>query len=365
MVQKLKNLLLFIFSLIVLELISQLIILKFEDKFSILLKHFSNNLSKIVTTNYQIEWDYENNKMKPGRYKNQFTSYEVNSLGFRNKEFNLKKDKNKIRIITLGGSTTIGLESPDNKTYPYQLEELLNEKNNTYEVINMGFSGKSLNFIKNLFFNEAHKYEPDIIVIYSNRNSILYDGSSVEPNFKNTKLLNLNYYFQENIMTYRLLWRVYKKIVNFNLQSDYLKSPFQKKGISEKYLTHDYKNSLTEIINFSKEKKIKVILVKQAYFFEPNIIPELNKFSVEELIKNYKEDFFIKQYQLKIDVNFWSVLGTILNKNIDEFKNYENVIIVDPVNELTSSSDNFTDYLHLTPKGNKILANKIYQSIKN
>ena len=93
----------------------------------------------------------------------------------------------------------------------------------------MGFSGKSLNFIKNLFFNEAHKYEPDIIVIYSNRNSILYDGSSVEPNFKNTKLLNLNYYFQENIMTYRLLWKVYKKIVNFNLQSDYLKSPFEKK----------------------------------------------------------------------------------------------------------------------------------------
>ena len=163
MTQKFKNLLLFIFSLIILELISQIIILKFENKFSILLKYFSNNLSKIIITDYKIEWDYENNKMKPGRYKNQYTSYEINSLGFRNKEFSLKKDK--IRIIAFGGSTTIGLESPDNKTYPYQLEELLNEKNNNYEVINMGFSGKSLNFIKNLFFNEAHKYQPDIIII--------------------------------------------------------------------------------------------------------------------------------------------------------------------------------------------------------
>ena len=363
MTQKFKNLLLFIFSLIILELISQIIILKFENKFSILLKYFSNNLSKIIITDYKIEWDYENNKMKPGRYKNQFTSYEINSLGFRNKEFSLKKDK--IRIIAFGGSTTIGLESPDNKTYPYQLEELLNEKNNNYEVINMGFSGKSLNFIKNLFFNEAHKYQPDIIIIYSNRNSIMYDGSSVEVNFKKSKLLKLNYYFQENIMTYRLLWKINKKIVNFNLQSDYLKSPFQKKGVSEKYLTHGYKNSLIEIINFSKEKKIKVILVKQAYFFEPNIIPELNKFSIEELIKNYKIDFFIKKYQLKDNMNFWSILGTILNKNIDMLKNYENVIIVDPIYELTNSRDNFTDYIHLTSKGNKILANKIYQSIKN
>jgi lysophospholipase L1-like esterase len=64
-------------------------------------------------------------------------------------------------------------------------------------------------------------------------------------------------------------------------------------------------------------------------------------------------------------MNFWSILGTILNKNIDMLKNYENVIIVDPIYELTNSRDNFTDYIHLTSKGNKILANKIYQSIKN
>ena len=361
MSQKIKNLLLFFFSLIILELISQIIVLQFEDKFSILLKPFSNSISKKTTINYQIEWDYKNNRMKPGQYSNKYTSYAINSMGFRNKEFNFKK--NKIRIIALGGSTTIGLESSDNKTYPHQLEEILNENNNSYEVINMGFSGKSLNFIKNFFFNEVYKYEPDIIIIYSNRNSILYDGSSIESSFKNTNLLKINYFLQENIMTYSLLWKINKKIMNYNLQSNYLKSPFQKKGISEKYLTAGYKNSIIEIINFSKEKNIKIILVKQAYFFEPNIINNLNEFSIEELIKNYKRDFFIKKYKLKEVENFWSVLGTILNKNIDTFKNYENVLIVDPINELTNSRENFTDYIHLTPKGYKILANKIYESI--
>ena len=35
----------------------------------------------------------------------------------------------------------------------------------------MGFGSKSLNYIKSLYFNEAFKYEPDIILIYSNKNS--------------------------------------------------------------------------------------------------------------------------------------------------------------------------------------------------
>ena len=47
----------------------------------------------------------------------------------------------------------------------------------------MGFSSKSLNYIKNLFFNEAYIYEPDIILIYNNikdggNNIIDYDYES-------------------------------------------------------------------------------------------------------------------------------------------------------------------------------------------
>ena len=69
--------------------------------------------------------------------------------------------------------------------------------------------------------------------------------------------------------------------------------------------------------------------------------------------------YFLKKFNLSETVNFWSVLGTILNKKIDELKIYKNVIIVDPRKILTSSEQNFTDYIHLTPKGNGILANEI------
>ena len=300
--------------------------------------------------------------MKPGKYlTDKGISYNINSKGFRGKEFKTIKEKK--RIIAFGGSTTIGIESPDNLTYPAQLEKILNEKKLDYEVLNMGFGSKSLNFIKNLFFNEAHIYDPDIILIYNNRNSIMYDGGYIDPPKLSTQFLRLNYYLQENIMTYRLMLKIYKRILNLSLNSNYLKSPFGNKGVSEDYLRTGYTNSLIEIIEFAEQKKIEVILIKQAYLFDNQIMQELDKFTVDELIKFYKQDYFLKKFNLNETVNFWSILGTILNKKIDELKIYNNVIIVDPRKVLTSSEQNFTDYIHLTPKGNSVLAYEISKRI--
>ena len=136
----------------------------------------------------------------------------------------------------------------------------------------MGFSSKSLNYIKNLFFNEAYLYDPDIILIYNNRNSIMYDGGYIDPPKLNLGFLKLNYYLQENIMTYRIMFKFYKRILNLSLDSNFLKSPFGNKGISEDYLRVGYTNSLIEIIEFAKQKQIEVILIKQAYLFDNQII---------------------------------------------------------------------------------------------
>ena len=152
---KIKITFFIIIIFLLVEFTSQSIILLFgERKYSFIFKPLSNQISKI-TTNYEISWDYKNNKMKPGNYLTEKgISYNINSKGFRGKEFKTIKEKK--RIIAFGGSTTIGIESPDNLTYPAQLEKILNEKKLDYEVLNMGFSSKSLNYIKNLFFNEAY-----------------------------------------------------------------------------------------------------------------------------------------------------------------------------------------------------------------
>jgi hypothetical protein len=368
MLKKFANIFLTFFSLFVLELISQVIILKFENKFSIIFKPLANNIFRLKSineqlVNYQISWDFKNNKMKPGVYMHKDIKYNINSKGFRGKEFEIEKKK--IRIAVFGGSTTIGLESPEDKTYPYQLEQFLNKSSDSYEVINMGFGSKSLRFIKSLFFNEVYIYKPDFIIIYNNRNSIMYDGSSVEHSFENAKILRIHYSLLDNIMTYRLIKKIYNKIYNYNINTKYLKSPFHNKGISKEYLLNGYKNSLIEIIKFANEKKIKVVLVKEAYNFNSNIIEEVNIFSIDDLIEKYEKNFFIQKYNLDETSNFWIVLGAILNKKLDELTNFDNVIVVDPIKKLLKSKDNFTDYIHLTPRGNEILAKEIYNSIIN
>ena len=58
-----------------------------------------------------------------------------------------------------------------------------------------------------------------------------------------------------------------------SLNSNYLKSPFSSKGISEDYLRTGYTNSLIEIIEFSEQKKIEVIHPSiQAAFYQE--VPE-------------------------------------------------------------------------------------------
>ena len=159
------------------------------------------------------------------------------------------------------------------------------------------------------------------------------------------------------------MFKVYKRSSNLFLNKIYLKSPISDKGISKKYLLSGYKDSLLEIINFSKKKNIKVILVKFAYYFNSELISDIDNYTAEDLVKKYENDYFIKKYNLDETVNFWAVMGGILNKNLEELGDHENVIIVDPVKELLKTNSNFTDYIHLTSQGNSILAQKIFKEI--
>ena len=88
-------------------------------------------------------------KIIPGKYKNHKynTFYTINSKGFRGPEFLDKGSK--YRIITIGGSSTIGIESNDSETWPSQLQKFVTENGHSVEVINVGIGGaRSVHHIK-------------------------------------------------------------------------------------------------------------------------------------------------------------------------------------------------------------------------
>ena len=101
---------------------------------------------------------------------------EINSHGFRTHEFAARKPRGTVRVICVGGSTTVqGLTNE--QTYPALLEARLRKARPScpVEVLNFGISGTD----SGRWLAESDKlfsYEPDLVVQYDAVNDIMRDA---------------------------------------------------------------------------------------------------------------------------------------------------------------------------------------------
>ena len=101
-------------------------------------------------------------------------SVQINSLGFRTHEFTPKKPPGTLRVICLGGSTTVGGRTNDD-TYPALLERGLRKHypRLSLEVLNLGISGTTSDY----WLERREKlfgFEPDLIVDYGAINDLAW-----------------------------------------------------------------------------------------------------------------------------------------------------------------------------------------------
>ena len=362
-------------SLILIEIFFTFFLLIFSQEYHPIIKYYSSKNLQEKINNIEIKdikKDKYTRKMIPGNYIINNYEVKINSKGFRGNDF-LTENVTGCRIIAFGGSTTLGLQSK--KSYPLILEEKLNRNNYECEVLNFGFSGKSLNFIEDLIINEAIDYSPNIISIMSNTNSSRYDSfknSSISSGIIETKfqlyLYKTNKFFYNYVMTYKFMKLVIHHIAGWSInKKEKIPSPIANDYHLKKYYTEKYLNQLINIANFLKSKNIKLILIKQAWFIDLDFqkkISNLSKNKVIEMLMNYKKS----DYRNKNDL-FWMLTMEILNKNLEEIKilNPE-IILVDPLKKLYKDEKevNFfkNDGLHLNDNGNKIIAEEIFKKIK-
>ena len=286
------------------------------------------------TIKYDVQYSKKTGMLMPGEYYYNDILYKVNKFGFIGEEVDIE-NKTGCRVVALGGSTTAGVETE--RPYPKILENLLNQNQLNCEVLNFGFSGKGLNFLEKILVNEVLKFNPNIVLLTSNRNSIMYNSyitSSVATDIISNKFQLMlyeikNFLFLE-VMSYRFINLAYNKSVSLLLDDENkIISPFNPKHFhSKKYFQNGYKDQILRINSYAEKKGIKLVLIKQAYFINPNLQAEINLLSKEEIIEkliNYNTEI---NYPLNVDL-FWIYTNAIMNKNLDEI-NSNNIIVVDP-----------------------------------
>ncbi len=325
------------------------------------------------TVLYNIKFSKKTGMYVPGEYNLDNIKHSVNKFGFIGEEVSIQ-NKTGCRVVALGGSTTAGTET--NKPYPKILENLFSQNQFNCDVLNFGFSSKALNFLEKLLVNEASKFNPSVVSIMSNRNSTMYDSFTTSAvaaeDIVNNKYDLFLYEFKSflflEVMTYRFLNLAYNRAISLFIDDkNKIISPFNPRYFhSIKYFQNGYKDQILRINSYCKEKGIKLILVKQAYFINLDFQKAINSLSKDELIEkliNYNNE---KEFTNKTEL-FWIYTNAILNKNLDEIAvNDENIFIVDPTQDLYSKSKiNYfqKDGLHLNEQGNFIIANKIFESL--
>ena len=317
-----------------------------------------------------IKIDPSTNKMVPGKFIINGVNYSINSKGFRGNNFS-DLNRNNCRVISLGGSITLGAE----KSYPDLLGKMILKKNDKCESLNFGMGSKGLNYVEELFFNEVIGYEPNIITIMANRNATMYDSygsGSKSPGIISSKkdyfIYRLNRFLFTNLMTFRFLDLSMKRIIFISSKdASKIVNPTNESLLhSLNYFKEKYHNQLANIANVSREKDIKIVLIKEPYYLDLKLQNEINKLSREELLdkltKYQKEDYEDKK------ILFWAYTNALLNSIFDDIqKNYKNVLVVDPTILLYNEKKekNFlADGNHLTNNGHFIVAKEIYKKIE-
>ena len=299
------------------------------------------------------EYSYENGIFKPLE-NNEEVHIKINSLGFRGNEVDPNR---KLTVLCLGASTTEGANSNELKSYPNQLQQMINEYYDGIQVINMGHSGYTPNDIYNLLkFNLSLK--PDIIIFFEG------NGNSLDK-----KEVYSDQGFSLSEFTYNLYKRSYFSRILLNIIPDFYYSiyfdnhPHTFDLNNDRPTKQEYFSSLEKIIDLSYEKGIMPILVTP-----------INGWNSRIEISN--EEFLNMQQELH---DYWPLsineIELFYKDYADGYKklaNEKEVKLIDIENDFKDKKSLFlnaenklTDLHHLSAEGNERLAKLILNNIRD
>lgn len=155
-------------------------------------------------------------------YENEFkTQLKINSLGFRDKERTIKKQKDSTRMVVIGDSFVVAREVSFDKTPSQLLERYLNESNpeglsvkQKYEVLNFGTTGFGIP--QSLLTNRIYvkKFSPKYVFLFIFEDTF-WRAFSITHGITNTMNQNKQLYIRPTFEIDQNQFQSLLKILNF------------------------------------------------------------------------------------------------------------------------------------------------------
>ena len=281
----------------------------------------------------------------PSQFSN---SVNINSVGLRGNEISIEKEQGIARILMLGGSTTFGwYATNDDSTIPALLEKKLNQNEIKYEVINAGHLNAGSLFETKLL-KEMLIYEPNIIVVYDGYNDM------VSPVFKNISSEEMDLrIFIKKLDSYTYSLRAIEKLIH-EIETKSKNTVGELNSVTEGFTKEDYETRAElwaerwiEICRDYKSEDLKIYIFLQPFVGTGDrILTEYESKIFHFNAMKDAENYYLFKEQLE-KINFECTRSIDLSSSFDEIE-----------------TALFTDLVHVGDEGNKLIAEKIYQNIK-
>lgn len=288
--------------------------------------------------------------------------FQLNSLGFREKEYNKRKSEGSYRIIGIGDSFTWGAGVSQSDTFIKRLERALNSDFNevNYEVFNWGVSawGTAQEFL--CLEHQALAYQPDLVILQYYTGNDMADNiySSIfrldqEANLKRSdygrqKIIHIKK-ITDYVPFYRFLTQHshFMNFIRLRLLAKVEKSDMQQVAVTIPQDQEKYGLRLTEAIleaffSLASKNGIKVAVL---------VIPEKNKaFLASSGAKTAQQQRFFNESRM---------LTNVCRRHNVPLLNFLNIFL-----QRNTSLIYYEKDTHLSPYGHQIVAESLEKFLK-
>jgi lysophospholipase L1-like esterase len=272
----------------------------------------------------------------------------INEHGFRGVSFPLEPAPGTVRIACLGSSTVFsGMTNSDDDTFPAVLEKMLNEdfkEQPSVEVINTGIPGMGTEDILKHLERRVVNVKPQIAVFYPPPNDLGTEiAGSGSGSTSNVHFLRA--WRKQNSVLYNA---VLDKVTQLSLSPKAAAAQFQHfPAAGKEHLAVKYKR----LIDTCRQMNIKPVFAVHSFLL--------------------RKDQPAAQQRRNLRGDFWGlgVSGALeaidaQNAATREVAEQEKVPLLDTEFCVPATEECFEDSLHLTPKGNAVLARTMADEIE-